>query len=71
MAKKQQNCLPERAGMCSVVNSSMKFDNKSIWNNLKISVPEICKILVSGSFNELRQYDMKAGNFKSFILAEK
>ena len=49
MAKKQQNCLPERAGMCSVVNSSMKFDNKSIWNNPKISVPKMCKIVVSWS----------------------
>ena len=51
MAKKQQNCLPERAGMCSVVNSSMKFDNKSIWNNPKISVPKMCKIVVSWSLN--------------------
>ena len=52
MAKKQQNCLPERAGMCSVVNSSMKFDNKSIWNNPKISVPKMCKIVVSWSLKE-------------------
>ena len=42
MAKKQQNCLPERAGMHSVVISSMKFDNKSIWNNLDISIPKMC-----------------------------
>ena len=49
MAKKQQKCLPERVGMCSVVNSSMKFVNKSIWNNPKISVPKICKIGVSWS----------------------
>ena len=54
MAKKQQNCLPERAGMCSVVNSSMKFDNKSIWNNPKISVPKMCKIVVSWSINRER-----------------
>ena len=53
MAKKQQNCLPERAGMCSVVNSSMKFDNKSIWNNPKISVPKMCKIVVSWSLKGL------------------
>ena len=52
MAKKQQNCLPERARMCSVVNSSMKFDNKSIWNNPKISVPKMCKIVVSWSLKE-------------------
>ena len=49
MARKQQNKLLERAGMCSVVISSMKFDNKSIWNNPKISVPKMCKIVVSWS----------------------
>ena len=65
MAKKQQNCLPERAGMCSVVNSSMKFDNKSIWNNPKISVPKMCKIVVSwslkGTLNNTKnhQHDLK------------
>ena len=49
MARKQQNKLLERAGMCSVVISSMKFDTKSIWNNPKISVPKMCKIVVSWS----------------------
>ena len=49
MARKQQNRLLERAGMFSVVISSMKFDNKSIWNNPKISVPKMCKIVVSWS----------------------
>ena len=53
MARKQQNRLLERAGMCSVVISSMKFDNKSIWNNPKISVPKMCKIVVSWSLKEL------------------
>ena len=52
MARKQQNRLLERAGMCSVVISSMKFDNESIWNNPKISVPKMCKIVVSWSLNE-------------------
>ena len=52
MARKQQNKLPERAGMCSVVISSMKFDNKSIWNNPKISVPKMCKIVVSWSLKD-------------------
>ena len=51
MARKQQNRLLERAGMCSVVISSMKFDNKSIWNNPKISVPKMSKIVVSWSLN--------------------
>ena len=52
MARKQQYRLPERAGMHSVVISSMKFDNKSIWNNPKISVPKMCKIVVSWSLNK-------------------
>ena len=52
MAKKHQNCLPERAGMCSVVNASMKLDNKSIWNSPKLSVPKMCKIVVSWSLKE-------------------
>ena len=38
--------------MCSVVISSMKFDNESIWNNPKISVPKMCKIQVSWSLKE-------------------
>ena len=59
MAKKQQNCLPERAGMCSVVNSSMKFDDKSIWNNPKISVPKMCKIVVSWSLKDLSKIGCK------------
>ena len=42
--------------MCSVVISSMK-DNESIWNNPKISVPKMCKILVSWSLKDFR--DMK------------
>ena len=53
MARKQQYRLPERAGMHSVVISSMKFDNKSIWNNPKISVPKMCKIVVSWSLKDL------------------
>ena len=35
--------------MWSVVISSLKFDNKSFWNNPKISVPKMCKIVVSWS----------------------
>ena len=53
MARKQQNRLLERAGMCSVVISSMKFDNESIWNNSKISVPKMCKIVVSWSLKKI------------------
>ena len=53
MARKQQNWLSERAGMCSVVFYSMKFDNKSIWNNPKISVPKMSKIVVSWSLKEI------------------
>ena len=55
MARKQQYRLPERAGMCSVVISSLKFDNKSTWNNPKISVPKMCKIVVSLSLNRFSQ----------------
>ena len=53
MARKQQYRLPERAGMCSVVISSLKFDIKSIWNNPKISAPKMSKIVVSWSLKEI------------------
>ena len=56
MARKQQYRLPERAGMCSVVISSLKFDNKSTWNNPKISVPKMCKIVVSWSLKERKAW---------------
>ena len=38
--------------MCSVVISSLKFDNKSFWNYSKISVPKMCKIVVSWSLKK-------------------
>ena len=61
MARKQQNWLPERAGMCLEIISSMQFDNKSIWNNPKISVPKMCKIVVSKSLEGwwLKNYEKK------------
>ena len=59
MARKQQNRFLERAGMCSVAISSLKFDNKSIWNNRKISVPKISKIVVSWSLNKLTRGEIK------------
>ena len=63
MTRKQQYRLPERAGMHSVVISSMKFDNKSIWNNPKISVPKMCKIVVSWSLKGSYILELDYQNF--------